>query len=121
MDRVVLPLLIALLTAHSLCAAPTRISQFASRQGTPIVVYEYEKSDRRLAWGGYPAPRSGVILWEVDPASGKPLSVRMQQETGDSRLDAVALQIAREWRFKPGSVSKVRAPIVFTKRGIRIG
>jgi outer membrane biosynthesis protein TonB len=45
----------------------------------------------------------------------------MQQSTGDSKLDAVALRIAREWRFKAGAVSRVRAPVLFTKSGIKIG
>ena len=121
MNRLGLLVVCTLSTTQVLCAEPTRASYFASSRGTPVVVYEYTKSDRRLSWGGYPAPRSGAIFWDVDSASGKIRAIQMLQSTGDSRLDDVALRIAHRWRFKPGTVSKVRAPVVFTKRGIIIG
>ncbi|PYJ38148.1 MAG: hypothetical protein DME81_06315 [Verrucomicrobia bacterium] len=41
----------------------------------------------------------------------------MEQSTGDSTLDKSAVRAFRKWRFKPGTVSKVRIPIEFTMTG----
>ena len=41
----------------------------------------------------------------------------MEQSTGDPTLDKSAVNAFRKWRFKPGTVSKVRIPIEFTMAG----
>ena len=60
---------------------------------------------------------SGVCVVSVDQASGRVTGVSMEQSTGDSTLDKSALRAFRKWRFKPGTVSKVRIPIEFTMTG----
>src|SRR5215831_10858448 len=55
----------------------------------------------------------GVCLVSVDPASGHVTSASMEQTTGDSALDKSTVNAFRKWRFKPGTVSKVRIPIEF--------
>src|SRR5262249_38860663 len=55
----------------------------------------------------------GVCLVSVDPASGRVTTAAMEQSTGDSTLDKSAVNAFRKWRFKPGTVSKVRIPIEF--------
>ncbi|PYI51263.1 MAG: hypothetical protein DMC62_08225 [Verrucomicrobia bacterium] len=56
---------------------------------------------------------SGVCVVSVDPRSGSVTEASMAQSTGDPRLDNAAISAFRQWRFKPGVVSKVRIPIEF--------
>jgi periplasmic protein TonB len=56
----------------------------------------------------------GVCMMSVDPASGRVTAASMEQSTGDSTLDKSAVNAFRKWRFKPGTVSKVRIPIEFS-------
>ena len=60
---------------------------------------------------------SGVCVVSVDQASGRVTGASMEQSTGDSTLDKSAVRAFRKWRFKPGTVSKVRIPIEFTMTG----
>jgi TonB family protein len=60
---------------------------------------------------------SGVCVVSVDQASGRVTGTSMEQSTGDSTLDKSAVRAFRKWRFKPGTVSKVRIPIEFTMTG----
>jgi TonB family protein len=41
----------------------------------------------------------------------------MAQSIGNPILDNAATSAFRQWRFKPGTVSKVRIPITFTMTG----
>ena len=59
----------------------------------------------------------GVCILSVDPASGRVTAASMEQSTGDSTLDKSAVNAFRKWRFKPGTVSKVRIPIEFSMPG----
>lgn len=60
---------------------------------------------------------SGVCVMTVDPGSGAVTSAEMAQSTGSPVLDNAATSAFRRWRFKPGTVSKVRTPITFTMSG----
>jgi periplasmic protein TonB len=60
---------------------------------------------------------SGVITVSVDPASGNVTDASVTQSIGNSILDDAAVSTFRRWRFRPGSVSKVRIPITFTMTG----
>jgi protein TonB len=60
---------------------------------------------------------SGVCVMTVDPGSGAVTSATMAQSTGNAILDNAATSAFRRWRFKPGTVSKVRTPITFTMSG----
>jgi TonB family protein len=60
---------------------------------------------------------SGVCVVSVDPQSGSVTEASMAQSTGDPILDNSAISTFRTWRFKPGTVSKVRIPIEFTMTG----
>ena len=65
----------------------------------------------------YPLPRptgSGVALLEVDETTGRVISATMEKSTGHKILDDAALEAFRRWRFKPGTVRKIRIPITFT-------
>lgn len=56
---------------------------------------------------------SGVCVVAVDPRNGSVTEASMAQSTGDPRLDNAAISAFRQWRFKPGTVSKVKIPIEF--------
>jgi TonB family protein len=59
----------------------------------------------------------GVCMVSVDPASGRVTEALIEQSTGDSILDKSAVNAFRMWRFKPGTVSKVRIPVEFSMTG----
>ena len=77
---------------------------------SPRPPYPYEARAKRITG-------SGVIVANVDPASGDVTSASVAQSTGSSILDDAAVSTFRRWRFRPGSVSKVRIPITFTLTG----
>jgi TonB family protein len=54
---------------------------------------------------------------EVDTPTGNVTSATMSQSIGSSILDNAATSTFRQWRFRPGTVSKVRIPITFTMTG----
>ena len=76
----------------------------------PRPVYPYEA--RRSGITG-----SGVALLNVNSTSGVVTNVVMTQSTGSPILDNAATSAFNRWRFKPGTVTKVRVPITFTLTG----
>ena len=77
---------------------------------SPRPPYPYEARSKRITG-------SGVITATVDPASGNVTDASVTQSTGSPILDEAAVSAFRRWRFRPGSVSKVRIPITFTLTG----
>lgn len=55
----------------------------------------------------------GVAMMTIDPIRGSVTHVSMWKSTGNRYLDDAALRSFRRWRFKPGSISKVKAPVTF--------
>ena len=76
----------------------------------PRPAYPYEARSRRITG-------SGVCVVSVDTASGRVTDASMAQSLGNASLDNSAVSTFRQWRFKPGTVSKVRIPITFTMSG----
>jgi protein TonB len=60
---------------------------------------------------------SGVCVMTVDTSSGAVTDATMAQSTGNPILDNSAIAAFKRWRFKPGTVSKVRTPITYTMSG----
>src|SRR4030095_11454626 len=102
---------------------PIKAPQAAGRPGTmsissakalatyaPRPQYPYEARSRHVTG-------SGVCVVEVDAGSGSVTSASMASSIGNPILDNAALSAFRQWRFKPGSVSKVKIPITFTMTG----
>ena len=77
---------------------------------SPRPPYPYEARSKRITG-------SGVIVVNVDAGSGSVTDASVAQSTGSSILDDAAVSTFRRWRFRPGSVSKVRIPITFTLTG----
>jgi periplasmic protein TonB len=76
----------------------------------PRPVYPYEARRQRLTG-------SGVALLAVDRTLGTVTDVLMAQSCGNAILDNSTLDALRRWRFKPGSVARVRVPITYTFMG----
>jgi len=103
--------------------APIKAPQVAGRPGAmsissakalatyaPRPQYPYEARSRHITG-------SGVCVVEVDAGSGSVTSASMAQSIGNPILDNSATSAFRQWRFKPGTVSKVKIPITFTMTG----
>jgi protein TonB len=103
--------------------APIKAPTVAGRPGTmsisnakalatyaPRPQYPYEARSRRVTG-------SGVCVVDVDSASGNVTSATMAQSIGSPILDNAAVSAFRQWRFKPGTVAKVKIPITFTMTG----
>ena len=71
-------------------------------------------------WAGYPTPRTGTVLVNVDSRSGRVIKASIYKSTGDKRLDAYAIAAFKTARFKPGTVPFVRIPVTFTKFGMQV-
>lgn len=76
----------------------------------PRPEYPYEARRARITG-------SGVVVMTVDPRTGTVTSAVMAQSTGSPVLDNAATSAFRRWRFRPGTVSKVRTPVTFTMSG----
>jgi len=68
---------------------------------TPQPVYRPE-------WAKQGLSGKGVVLVTIDPKTGTVAGVRMLQSTGNSLLDGAALDAYSKWRFKPGSVRRLK-------------
>ncbi len=75
---------------------------------------EYPFEARKLRQTG-----SGVVLLEVDPATGAVKKARMAQSTGHRVLDEAAIAACSAWRFRKGVPARQKAPITFTMTGMR--
>jgi TonB family protein len=76
----------------------------------PRLEYPYEARRQKITG-------SGIVVITVDPISGSVTSVVMEASTGSPVLDNAAVTGFRRWRFKPGTVSKVKSPITYTLMG----
>ena len=81
---------------------PKAVAIYAPRPDYPI-----EARQRHLTG-------SGVALLEVDPKTGYVTSARMEKSMGHPMLDHAALAAFSRWRFKPGTVRRLRIPIRYT-------
>ena len=76
----------------------------------PRPEYPYEARRQKITG-------DGVAVMTVDPVSGSVINVSMWKSTGNPYLDSAAITGFRRWRFKPGTVSRVKSPITYTLTG----
>ncbi len=76
----------------------------------PRPEYPYEARRQRLTG-------SGVAMLTVDVATGAVTGATMSRSTGSAVLDSAALSAFRQWRFRPGTVTRVQTPVTFTLAG----
>jgi len=91
----------ALSAQVSISGEPTALATYAPRPQ-----YPQEAREKRITG-------RGVAVVSVDPRTGEVNSARIESSTGHKILDDAALAAFRQWRFKPGGVSKVKIPIRF--------
>ena len=77
---------------------------------SPRPEYPYEARSRHIMG-------SGICVVTVDTGSGNVTDATMAKSIGSPILDNSATSAFRRWRFKPGTVSKVKIPITFTMSG----
>ena len=73
---------------------------------TPMPDYPYQAKRAHVTG-------NGVCVMIVDTATGNVTSAVMEQSTGNGILDKVTTDALRKWRFKPGTVSRIRVPISY--------
>jgi TonB family protein len=74
---------------------------------TPRPDYPFEARSRHLTG-------TGLAILDVDPTTGSVTTARIAVSTGHQILDDATLNAFRRWRFKPGTVKKVKIPITFS-------
>jgi protein TonB len=100
---------IAAITTPQVAGSPGgTMSISSSRAATYAPKPEYPSEARTRHITG-----SGVCVVDVDPGSGNVTGASMAESTGDPILDDSAVRTFRKWRFKPGTVSRVRIPVEF--------
>ena len=99
------PVILAALSATIAVAEAAALAVYAPRPN-----YPYEVRARHLQG-------SGIAIVTIDPATGYATNAVMAVSTGVPALDEAATTTFRRWRFKPGTVSKVRIPINFVLSG----
>lgn len=75
--------------------------------------YPYEARSRHITG-------SGSVLLTIDTRSGFVVDAVISQSIGNPILDHSALSAFRRWRFKPGTVSRIKVPITFTLTGAQL-
>lgn len=93
-------------TSGSLSLSSARISALSA----PRPEYPYEARRQKITG-------NGIVVMTVDSASGRVITVVMEESTKNPALDNAAVAAFRRWRFKPGTVSRVKSPITFTLAG----
>ena len=78
-----------------------------------VLLSAFVANAQDFKWIGYPAPRSGIVMVDVDKP-GKVIGAKIAQSTGDPRLDALALKKLEQWRFEAGKTAPhVKIPVTF--------
>jgi TonB family protein len=90
--------------------SPTVSSARVMALSAPRPEYPYEARRQRITG-------SGFVVLTIDCRSGNVTAATMEQSTGSSVLDNTAITGFLRWRFKSGTVSRVRLPITFTMTG----
>ena len=72
----------------------------------PLPNYPYQAKNHHITG-------DGACVMTVDAASGKVTELTMEQSTGNPILDKTTTEAFKQWRFKPGTVSRVRVPITY--------
>jgi TonB family protein len=105
-----------------LLASLTALSSLRAQPATPAQVIAPPKAlytpqpAYRPEWAKQGLKGKGVALVTIDNATGKVTSVRMLNSTGNKLLDDATVKAYSQWRFQPGTGSRVKIPIEFTNR-----
>lgn len=97
-------------TRNATIGSQGSLSARVSALTAPQLEYPYEARRQKITG-------SGIAALTVDPVSGSVTSVMMEVSTGSPVLDNAAVTGFHRWRFKPGTISKVKLPITYTLTG----
>jgi TonB family protein len=81
----------------------TAVAYYAPRPKIPLSV-------RKPGLNAY-----GVFVMYVDPKTGRVRKVETEKSTGVPALDKSSIEAFEQWRFRPGSVTKVHCPVRFVR------
>ena len=99
-------------TLQGISASEHVVSEASAKAvATETPAPEYPVEARRSLWWG-----RGVARLEIDTSTGRVTRTWMERSTGHPVLDKAALDAFGRWRFRPGTVSRVRVPIRFDFR-----
>lgn len=82
------------------------------RSGRALAIYAPAPKYTR-EWAEKGIIGEGLAQLSVDRTNGAVTEAHIVKSTGHKVLDDSALEAFRRWRFKPGTVSKVKIPISF--------
>jgi TonB family protein len=114
MKRILLAVGIAVIASMTLASAQPTLQQI--RQAKAFALYAPRPKYPKDTQGTRPTG-SGIALMEVDEKTGLVTSAKMEKSTGNKLLDDAALQAFSQWRFKPGTIRRLRIPITFLRNG----
>jgi TonB family protein len=106
-------LVVLCVAAELILAKPVELTKQESNELVPHVrdpAYPNEAREK-----GQSGP--GIVMLTIDTTTGHVVKAEMLLSTHSKILDQAAIQALREWRFKPGTVSKVWVPIKFFLSG----
>jgi TonB family protein len=101
-----------MLSTGCLSAGAAKKPQVAEPGGNALIFkpnIEYPYEARRLRQTG-----SGIVVVDVNPATGLVTRAYMGKSTGHGLLDTAAVTAFRGARFRPGTPPQVRIPITFS-------
>jgi protein TonB len=110
----VITVAIALPVPLSLAITPTPFSVVPAKAlvtNYPRPAYPKEARDKHMTG-------MAIVALNVDFPTGTVTSAQLLKSTGYKILDDSALEAFRQWRFRPGSVRKVKIPIKFRTKGV---
>jgi TonB family protein len=112
MMRCLLILLALTLLAFSAGAAPSKQDAKLEKTARAVAISapypDYPYAARRARITG-----RCLVEMHVDSPTGVVTDAVMAESSGHAILDNAALSACRRWRFKPGTVARVRLPITF--------
>jgi TonB family protein len=112
MRKGLISLVVSLLSICALHAQPAT----PLRQPPPPRAIYTPKPVYRPEWAKQGLTGKGIVLVTIDQQTGNVTGARMLQSTGNKLLDGAALEAYSQWRFQPGTGSRVKIPIEFANR-----
>jgi TonB family protein len=116
LSQTVILSLISFALAQPASSSPTPQRSDKSKDIQDLVLYAPHPTYPKDAQNYYPQGH-GIVMMELDSKSGLVKSAKMEKSTGNKVLDDAALQTFSQWRFKPGTLSRVHIPVTFWHNG----
>ena len=96
--------------AEDLRAIPEMDRRTALTSVTPNYPFEARRAKRT---------GSGIVVFDLDPSTGRVTSTRMAQSTGHPELDEAIIETFKDARFRKGVPPRQKAAVSFLMSGVR--